>query len=122
MVSQAFVVVVTAALSVFTPDAFSNLSSTGIFGSGDHTDKLKTLSVVMSILFTGKLTPAKAAFDGTVFCTTVVDVLAPDASGFAIARVEEPLKSEKFGACPPSSVIGRAMVLGTVSPNVILSK
>ena len=113
---------VTAALSVFTPDAFSNLSSTGIFGSGDHTDKLNTLSVVMSILFTGKLTPAKAAFAGTVFCATVADVLAPEASGLAIAREEEPLKSKKFGACPPSRVIGSPIGLATGTPKVILSK
>jgi hypothetical protein len=52
----------------------------------------------MSILFTGKLTPAKAAFAGTVFCTTLADVFAPEASGLAIAREEEPLKSKKFGA------------------------
>ncbi len=113
---------VTAALSVFTPDAFSNLSSTGIFGSGDHTDKLNTLSVVMSILFTGKLTPAKAAFAGTVFCTTLADVFAPEASGLAIAREEEPLKSEKAGACPPSRVIGSPIGLATATPKVILSK
>ena len=68
-----------------------------MFGSGDHTDKLKTLFVVMSKLSTEKLTPAKLALAGTVFCATVALVFAPEASGFGISKLEEPLKSENVG-------------------------
>jgi len=51
----------------------------------------------------------------------VAEVLAPEASGLAIAREEEPLKSKKSGAWPPSRVIGSPIGLATGTPKVILS-
>ena len=44
-----------------------------------------------------KLTPAKPALAGTVFSATVAEVFAPVASGFAIACVNDPLKSPNAG-------------------------
>ena len=59
---------------------------------------LKPFSIVISIFVSNaKLTPAKAAFAGTVFSATIPDVLAPEASGFAIVCVNEPLKSLNTG-------------------------
>jgi len=42
-----------------------------------------------------KFTPAKPALAGTVFSATVLEVFSPDASGFVIAWVNDPLKSPK---------------------------
>ena len=44
-----------------------------------------------------KFTPANPAFAGTVFSATVAEVLTPVISGFAIAWVNEPLKSLNTG-------------------------
>ncbi len=52
-----------------------------------------------------KFTPAKLAFAGTVFSATVAEVFTPVASGFAMAWVNDPLKSPKTGNWF-SSVIG----------------
>ena len=55
-----------------------------------------------------KLTPAKPALAGTVFSATVAEVLAPVASGLAIACVNDPLKSLNVGNWF-SSVIGKTV-------------
>ena len=67
---------------------------------------MKPLFVIISIgVSNPKFTPAKLAFAGTVFSATVAEVFTPVASGFAIAWVNDPLKSPKTGNWF-SSVIG----------------
>ena len=60
------------------------------------------------LVSTAKFTPAKAALAGTVFSATVAEVFAPDASGFEIAWVNDPLKSLNPGNWF-SSVIGNTL-------------
>ena len=90
--------VVVAALSALTPVvAFSNFKSTGVSATGDQTVIVNPFNVEISRFSTAKLTPAKPALAGTTFSATVAESLAPDASGFAITCVADPLKSLNTG-------------------------
>ena len=79
---------------------------------------MKPLFVIISIgVSNPKFTPAKLAFAGTVFSATVAEVFTPVASGFAMAWVNDPLKSWNAGDWF-SRVIGNSIVAGGMNSQV----
>ncbi len=82
----------------FTDADHSKLNAIEASATADQTVIVNPFNVEISRFSTAKLTPAKPALAGTVFSATVAEVLAPDASGFAIASF---LVSPYSSVCRP---------------------